>query len=209
MRFLKKKYSNEELLKHYEELYAKAKSNCNMGLAFSMARTMVAYKPIYEKVSAVTKHKVPWEIIACIHALETNLNFNLGLHSGEPWDEKTKKVPKGKGPFASWEDAAVDALNSKPAPIKYNLFGWLHWLEGFNGYGYLWYHPEVNSPYLWAGTTEYSRGKYTADGKFDKNAVSKQLGAVLLLKTMVEVMRSMEEVTKQKKPVPETPVKPV
>jgi lysozyme family protein len=41
----------------------------------------------------------------------------------------------------------------------------LHRLEGFNGYGYRKFHPNVPSPYLWSGSNHYTRGKYIADGK--------------------------------------------
>ena len=57
----------------------------------------------------------------------------------------------------------------------------LKFVEAFNGFGYR--KKRLLSPYVWAATTKHTeRGKYVADGKFDPNAVEKQLGAVAILK---------------------------
>jgi lysozyme family protein len=66
----------------------------------------------------------------------------------------------------------------------WTVAGLMYRLEGYNGWGYRQYHPTVKSPYLWSGSSQYTKGKYVADGKFDPNAVSKQLGAATILRRM-------------------------
>jgi hypothetical protein len=58
----------------------------------------------------------------------------------------------------------------------------LSFLEAYNGWGYV--KKGINSPYLWSGTNHYTSGKYVRDGVFDPRAVSKQLGAVCMLKEL-------------------------
>lgn len=48
------------------------------------------------------------------------------------------------------------------------------------------YHSHVFSPYLWAGSNHYISGKYVADGTWSDTAVSKQIGAVVFLRRLVE-----------------------
>jgi len=45
----------------------------------------------------------------------------------------------------------------------------------------------VKTPYLWSGTTIYARGKYAADGVFDPDLVSAQVGAFALLIHLAEI----------------------
>jgi len=138
---------------------------------------------------------IPWHIIACIHAMECSLNFEKGIHCGQSWKKKTTWVPKGRGPFSSWEAAAMDALSMKKHsyPDAWTVAKTLDFLEKYNGLGYRKYHPDVNSPYLWSGTNHYEEGKYVSDGKWDKDAVSKQLGTVLILKGLYYNGRSSQE----------------
>ena len=127
---------------------------------------------------------IPWQVIASIHAMEAGLSFEHNLHNGQAWNIKTTWVPKGRGPFSSWEEAAMDALQLKKEtfPDAWTIEKTLDFLEKYNGLGYRNYHPEVKTPYLWSGTNHYSTGKYIADGRWDPTAESKQLGAVLILK---------------------------
>ena len=78
----------------------------------------------------------------------------------------------------------MDALSMKKHsyPDEWTISKTLDFLEKWNGLGYRKYHPDVNTPYLWSGTNHYEKGKYVSDGKWDKNAVSKQPGTVLILK---------------------------
>lgn len=159
---------------------------------------IISNKNRYVSVTNVTG--VPWFMIGCIHSLECSSSFKLHLHNGDPLTDRTKNVPpgrplKGKPPF-SWEDSAIDALIMKikggwPQKDFENIknddiISMLYLMELYNGMGYRHYHPEVKTPYLWAGSNNYTRGKYVADGEFDPNAKSGQIGAAILLKIMKE-----------------------
>ena len=41
---------------------------------------------------------------------ESGADFSTYLGNGEPLTRRTRIVPKGRGPFKTWEDGAVDAL---------------------------------------------------------------------------------------------------
>lgn len=133
-----------------------------------------------------TKTGVPWWFIAVVHEREASQNFNLSLAQGDPWNKKSIHVPANRGPFKSWEDAAYDALVNCPPYASRNKDwtpgGALAMLEKYNGLGY--WRKGIPSPYIWAGTNQYTKGKYVADGKFDANAVDQQLGCAGLLKFM-------------------------
>lgn len=127
---------------------------------------------------------VPWWFIGVVHYRESNLDFTKSLAQGDPWDKKSTRVPKGRGPFLSWEEAAVDALKNCPPYAARNkdwtIGSTLEMLEKYNGLGYA--NKGIPSPYLWAGTDQYIKGKYIADGKFSANTVDKQLGCAGILK---------------------------
>lgn len=181
----------KELKNEYEDLYSKAKIKLSkVGLINYHVHRLVDNKDRYQKVAKKTG--VPWWMIAVIHVMESGANFNTHLHNGDSLKKRTTQVPRGrplagKPPFG-WEESAIDA-------IKYDrLHKWKEWdigsilflLEGFNGWGYRKYHTVVKSPYLWSFTDIYTRGKYVADGKWSNSIVSKQCGAVSMLKTLEE-----------------------
>lgn len=68
----------------------------------------------------------------------------------------------------------------------WSIPGMLYTLEGYNGWGYRRYHPEVKSPYLWSGSNHYASGKYVADGTWSRSAVSAQCGTATLLRRIAE-----------------------
>lgn len=147
----------------------------------------------YEKVVQGTT--VPWQVVAAVHSLEASLNFKRHLHNGDPLTARTVQYPPNRPPASvgdppfTWEESAYDALFRH---MKWNgVSDWslvrsLYQLEAYNGWGYRLYHPETLSPYLWSFTTQYVRGKYTGDGKWDPNAVSGQVGACAILRRMLE-----------------------
>ncbi|MFL6814014.1 MAG: hypothetical protein ACJ8EK_08230, partial [Bradyrhizobium sp.] len=119
-------------------------------------------------------------------------------------------VPAGRGPFKSWEDAAVDALVLCPPFAARNedwsIGGTLTLLETYNGLGYA--SRGIPSPYLWAGTDQYTSGKYVRDGLYDPNAVDKQPGCAGLLMAMMALDRTIASKTPfilSSKPVPRPP----
>jgi lysozyme family protein len=137
-------------------------------------------------VAVSEKTNVPWFVIAVIHEREASQSWKANLAQGDPWNEVSIHVPKGRGPFKSWEDAAVDALaNCAPRAAKWNDWtagGALTLLEEYNGLGYA--ARNRPSPYVWASTNQYVKGKFVADHRFDPNAVDHQLGCAALLNRM-------------------------
>jgi lysozyme family protein len=88
--------------------------------------------------------------------------------------------PAGHPPF-TWEASAEDALRMKNYHTMpdWRLSRILHRLEAYNGLGSR--RHGIFTPYLWSGCQHYSRGKYVADGVWDPNAVSKQIGCGVIL----------------------------
>lgn len=127
-----------------------------------------------------------WWLIAVIHHMECSLNFNCYLGNGQPWNQRTTIVPKGRGAFKSFEEGAIDAikLQGLDTVTDWSIGNVLYILEGYNGYGYAKYH-NINSPYLWSGTNQYTSGKYIFDGTYNPNAVSNQIGCAVLLKKLI------------------------
>lgn len=171
----------EQNTKRWNELRISA----DMGPKFKTAADRItSYKARYETVSKATG--VPWWFIGLTHYRESNLNFNTYLGNGQSLSKKTTIVPKGRGPFKTWEEGAIDALvNCPPYAAKnkdWSLGPSLALLEAYNGLGYS--KKGKPSPYLWAGTNQYVSGKYVADGVYDPNHVDKQLGVAGLLKFM-------------------------
>lgn len=150
----------------------------------AFAKKLIASKNRYVMVENLAQ--VPWAIIAVIHERESSQSWTASLSQGDPWNKESIHVPKGRGPFQSWEDAAVDALkNCAPFASKWNdwtIGGALTLLEEYNGLGYA--SRNMPSPYVWASTNQYIRGKYIADGHFDPLAVDHQLGCAALLMRM-------------------------
>jgi lysozyme family protein len=144
-------------------------------------------KARYETVADQTS--VPWFIIAVIHEREASQSWHANLAQGDPWDAVSIHVPAGRGPFASWEAAAVDALvNCPPKAAQWrdwSVGGALTLLEEYNGLGYA--ARSVPSPYVWASTNQYVKGKYVADGHYDPNAVDHQFGCAALLNRMMAI----------------------
>lgn len=133
--------------------------------------------PIYQQIP-----NVPWQVVLAIHSLESNQDFHACLHNGQPWYKKTTIVPKDVGPFNSWKESTLDAFSRRELPMIWNMENTLYFLEKYNGLGYL--KKDEMTPYLWAGSDYYIKGKYIADGVYDQNAVSKQIGAACILKVL-------------------------
>ncbi len=148
---------------------------------------------------------VPWYVIAMIHEREASQSWAANIAQGDPWNRVSIHVPKGRGPFSSFFDAAVDAL-TKCAPFAakwkdWSIGGLLTLLELYNGIGYEKYH-HMASPYLWAGSNRYTRGKYVSDGHFDPNVVDTQLGCAVLYKAMTEIDGSIEAIPQSEEEPP-------
>lgn len=151
---------------------------------------ILANKARYQGVEAATA--VPWFVIATIHNLEASLNFKCHLHNGDPLTSRTTHVPAGRpvggNPPFTWEQSATDALQYDGLAHlgDWSLERIAYRLEGYNGWGYWNYHPDVKTPYLWGFSNLYTKGKYVADGKWSPTAVSDQCGGMVLLRRMAD-----------------------
>ena len=157
--------------------------------AYARAATiLLRSKQTYK--AAVAGTRIPWEFVACAHWRESSGNFRGVLHNGEHiigTGRRTRLIPRGRGPFSTWQEAAKDALVTLKALHKVQDWSderFCYESERYNGFGYVGRHP---SPYLWAGTTVYAGGKYTSDGNYDPSHVDTQLGVVPLMQRVREL----------------------
>lgn len=155
--------------------------------AASIALHLYEARNRYQAVQIKTG--IPWPVIAVIHEREASQNWKSQLGQGDPLDEVSVHIPKGRGPFKTWEDGAYDALVNCPPYLARNndwsLAGTLTELETYNGLGYA--KRGVASPYLWSGTDQYRSGKYVRDGVYDPDKIDPQLGCAALLLAMISL----------------------
>lgn len=151
------------------------------------ARKIISLKDRYLAVEQMVG--TPWYMIGALHMREDSNNFAGVLHNGEHiigTSRKTRLVPAGRGPFSTWEEAAVDALKLKGHDKinDWSIERVLFESEKFNGWGYL---GKGNSPYLWAGSNLYTGGKYVRDHVYSRSAVDPQLGVAPVIKRILEL----------------------
>lgn len=149
-----------------------------------IAHRLLAPKERYQAISLQTK--VPWPIIAVIHEREASESFLANLAQGDRWDRVSTHIPRGEGPYHSFEEAAIhalvadDHLNIWP---DWSIGGALTGLEKFNGLGYAMRGRP--SAYVWSWTSAYLDGKFVGDNDFDPHAVDQQPGCAALLARMM------------------------
>ena len=142
----------------------------------------------YERVGR--RLQVPWYFIGIVHGLEASFLFSGHLHNGDPLTDRTVQVPKGRPPVWNppndWDSSAVDALTFEgfAGKLDWSLARMLYRWEAYNGFGYR--ANGIPTPYLWSFSRHYEKGKYKADGKWDPKLVSKQCGAAVMLRALVD-----------------------
>lgn len=152
---------------------------------YEIVSTKVFIEYTDNEYGAITREYFPVDLMFALHFRESSLDFKGVLHNGERilgTGRKTKLVPSGRGPFLTWEEAAIDALMLKKAmfPREWTLASKLEFAEKFNGLGYR--NTSEFSPYVFAGTNFHDEtGKYVADGKYSSTAPEKQLGVAAIL----------------------------
>lgn len=155
--------------------------------AANIALRLYKAKARYQAVERETG--VPWPAIAVIHERESSQDWRASLAQGDPWNRVSVHVPAGRGPFTSWEAAAIDALVKCPPFLArhkdWSIAAALTALETYNGIGYA--ARGVPSPYLWSGTNQYRAGKYVRDGVYDPSTVDRQLGCAALMIALMEI----------------------
>lgn len=153
-----------------------------------VARKIITGKEAYQAVERDTG--VPWAVVGVLHNREASCDFAGVLHNGEKilsTGRKTRLAPKGRGPFTTWHEAALDAIaikgwdKSTVWTVEFFLFA----SEKFNGFGYRM--QGVPSAYLWSFSDQYVRGKYVADHKWDPTEVDQQMGVAPLMRRLWEL----------------------
>lgn len=143
-------------------------------------------RPRYDEVSVLAG--VPSGLVAALHWREASGDFKKYLHQGDPLGRPAVHVPKDIPIFHLWEPAAVHALKMKETlrveldltAASRNLNAMCAFAESYNGMGYR--RRGVASPYVLAGTDGYISGKYVTDGRYDPDAVDRQLGVLPMLR---------------------------
>lgn len=172
----------------YTNHWADLEINPNKQIQFQHAAAKIqSGAAMYQKLEAQTG--IPWYFIGLLHYRESDCNFHTHLHNGDSLNARTHNVPAGRPrtgtPPFSFEFSAIDALADYKGQdwstdtiekISYNS-------EKFNGFGYRMHG--VPSAYLYAGTNQYSHGKYVSDGVWSSNTVDSQLGCMGILKTLL------------------------
>jgi len=180
----------EERKAHYEAQWSIMKvSLSRVASVDRSARLLLSNKSRYETVARATN--VPWWLIAIIHMREASGRFDGILHNGEKiigTGRKTTLVPAGRGPFKTWEEAAIDALNMKAlGKVKaWPIARICYETEAYNGWGY-WWRGDKSSAYLWAGTNIDGGGKFVADHVWDAKAQDAQNGCMAVLSRIIEL----------------------
>lgn len=137
------------------------------------------------------ENDVPWFLVAVIHSLEGDLNFETHLHNGDPLKRRTVNDPSGRPPGHpppfTFEESAKDALafDRMNVNLEPSFAGICFKLEGFNGFGSRF--RGIHTPYLWSFSNHYIAGKFVSDGHFDPTAVSKQCGGAVILRRLLEM----------------------
>ena len=169
-----------------------ASANMSIGMTEGQMRATERFKEHWElhkwRYQAVAaRTNMPAKLIAAIHWRESSGSFGTYLHQGDPLGKPAVNHPSNIPVFHVWEDAAVhaltmkshhqDSLNMDSDTTSVGKIG--AYSELYNGLGY--HYRDKHSPYVYAGSSVYDKGKYVADGKFDGNVVDKQVGVVPLM----------------------------
>lgn len=149
----------------------------------AVAKRLISYVSAGRYKAGCDATGVPQKDAAASFEREASSNFRDGPAQGDPIDRPSVNVPRGIGPFATWTLAQIKAYQIDGLD-KIGLANWTwerscyEW-ELFNGFGYRAHG--IHSPYLWAGTNVYTRGKYVADGEWSAGEVDSQLGVIPMM----------------------------
>lgn len=184
-----------ELKKEYDELFKTCVvSENNLPYITWATNICIANKNRYEEIA--NKAMCPWYLVGVLHCTESRFNFDSHFYNGDPLTERTISHPKGRpadaAPPFTWEQSALAALRDYGAGniVIWDIAHVLYFCENFHQYDYRQGYgrevtPQYRSPYLWAMTNHYVKGRFHDDGKFDPNSVYSSVGIAALLK-MIE-----------------------
>lgn len=201
------KFTFESLRPEYEHLLAVSTVTRAAG-AKARAVQLLSLKSHYAEVSEKTKTPVLW--LMAIAERESSSDMRTYLGNGQSLSHVTTQVPRGRGPFPTWEAGAIDALHLLNIERVWPDWSWPRMLyegEKWNGFG-----PRLHgrrTGYLWSGTDAYDGGKYIEDDVWSPTAHDPQLGIVPLMRALVELDPSLNlpdsSVSSDAPPQPPTP----
>lgn len=191
------------LRRYYAEMYASMEPEKIMG-AWTSAQAVaevLASSTHRHRYKSIADHAdvkpVPWYVVAILHHRENSYDcdrgyFHANIANGEPWNQETTIVPKGRGPYESFYHASVDTIaleKKKNAELRSLKFDCIEdhcfFFEQWNGFGFLLFRQQNPSTYLWGRTNHQKRGGYPKDGKWDPDYENRSLGAILLLRALM------------------------
>jgi lysozyme family protein len=145
-------------------------------------------------VSLEKRTGVPWWLCAIIAERESGQDWSRSLAQGDRWNRKSVNVPRGRGPFKSWEDAAADALHldNLDDVQDWRLEKALYFMERFNGWGY--YFRGLPSAYIWGATNIQKPGKFVRDGVWSGSTMDSQLGCAAMLRALMDTDQTIQPI---------------
>lgn len=186
---------NPELKKEYDSLWKSCTIDSNnLPYVTWAANICISHKNRYEEIA--NKALCPWYVVGALHCVESRFDFTSHFYNGDPLSDRTVNHPAGRpndsAPPFSWEQSALAALRDYGAGniVIWDISHVLYFCENFHQYNYRKGQgrevtPVGRSPYLWAMTNQYKKGRFHDDGKFDSNAVYSSVGVAAILK-MIE-----------------------
>jgi lysozyme family protein len=181
-------YPFEALAPEYANLLARMQITRQQEVQ-AVANHLLVYVQQGRYADVADKLGIPQIFIATSFEREASSNFRLSPAQGDPWNERSIHVPRGRGPFKDWTMAALDAYTldglDKVGKDNWNWMRFCYEGELFNGFGYRQHG--VHSPYVWSGSNNYDKGKYTSDGVFDSGVRDQQLGIVPIARMMASL----------------------
>lgn len=184
--------SKEKLIEKYQELWDTLEIKPTWkSRVYRAAKAIAANKDKYERIAKKVNPQMPWYFVGIIHNMECGLDFGKHLHNGDSLSHRTHLVPAGRPktgePPFTFDESANDALLMKgyDKVTDWSFGSVAYLLVQYNGLGYEM--RGIANPYLWSGSSHYVKGKFVADHVFDADAVSEQVGAMLLVKALVDV----------------------
>lgn len=119
---------------------------------------------------------------------ECGCDFSRSPAQGDRWDRVSVHVPRGRGPYSSWFECAIDTYRRENLDVHsapYSMAYACYWWEKINGMGYR--ARGLRTPYVVGGTNLQQPGKYVADGEFDRDHMDTQLGCLPIALRMLEL----------------------
>ncbi len=177
----------DELKAEYDQDIANYKPT-RSSEAIATAKRLLPNKARFLAVQQVTGVPALW--LMPVFERE-NPSFNSYFGNGDPLHSVTVDVPKGRGPFNTWEDGAIDALRLDDMDDVHD-WSWpmacYQW-EKWNGFGPRRHGKPTG--YVWSGTNIYQGGKYVADGVWSRGTWDKQLGTFIIARALSEADPSL------------------